>query len=133
MGLDSAARPQRSGARCPSRGPDVCSLRRAELGEVLGLADDLLEVGEDKVLGVALQLGRTACRLCILVEVDAVVASDALADVVAAAATELLHTPALGGASPPTPSRSYSQKACLARHAARPTLRAPRPPEIDPG
>ena len=47
-------------------------------------------MGEDEVLGVALQLGR-AGRLRVEVEVDAVVARDALADVVAAAAPELLH------------------------------------------
>ena len=80
----------------PVAGDKRPELTLAELGEVLGLADDLLEVGEDKVLGVALQLGRTACRLCILVEVDAVVASDALADVVAAAATELFNLEVAG-------------------------------------
>ena len=71
-------------------GDEGPQLSLAELGKVLGLADDLLEVGEDEVLGVALQLGG-AGRLRVEVEVDAVVARDALPDEVAAAAPQLLH------------------------------------------
>ena len=53
-------------------------------------------MGKNEVLGVALQLGRAACGLRVLVEVDTVVASDALADVVAAAATELFNLEVAG-------------------------------------
>ena len=74
----------------PVAGDERPELALAELGEILGLADDLLEVCEDEVFGVALQVGR-AGRLRVEVEVDAVIARDALADVVAAATPKFLH------------------------------------------